>query len=202
MKNLFLIENWLDENWGEIAQAQSSDELLVICWPLLSQLNNNKVFLKIKTEDDILEFAKLWISGSSYTDLHGHLVQSGAYYQAGSQQRAIKMDYVIDLADGALSFDSMLYVGAIADIAEGKGLDNYVLKLLRSLQTRLKLGLSNNLEVWLYSQGYIDREVCKNLAFVINTQGVDPDVFDFGILETYRQVVSECISKFPSYFSG
>lgn len=202
LKNLFLIENWLDENWGEIAQAQSSDELLLICWPLLSQLNNNKMFLKVKPEYVILEFAKLWISGTSYADLHCHLVQSGVYYQAGSQQRAIKMDHVVELADGALSFDSMLYVGAIADVAEGKGLGDDVLELLRSLQTRLKLGLSNSLEMWLYSQGYVDREVCKRLGSVLNAQGVDSDVFDSDILRTYHQVVSECIGEFPSYFSG
>ncbi|QLE98680.1 DEAD/DEAH box helicase [Neptunomonas phycophila] len=202
LKNLFLIDNWLEKNWGEVAQAQSSDELLVICWPLLSQLNNNKMFLKIKPEDDILEFAKLWISGSSYACLRDHLVQSGAYYQAGSQQRAIKMDHVVDLAEGALSFDSMLYVGAVADVAEGKGLGDDVLELLRSLQTRLKLGLSNSLEMWLYSQGYVDREVCKSLGSVLNGQGVDFDVFDSDILRTYHQVVSECIGEFPSYFSG
>jgi len=202
LKNLFLIESWLDENWGEIAQAKSSDELLLICWPLLSQLNNNKMFLKIKPEYVMLEFAKLWISGTSYADLHCHLVQSGVYYQAGSQQRAIKMDHVVELADGALSFDSMLYVGAIADVAEGKGLGDDVLELLRRLQTRLKLGLSNSLEMWLYSQGYVDREVCKRLGSVLNGQGVDSDVFDFDILRTYHQVVSECIGEFPSYFSG
>lgn len=202
LKKLFLIENFLDENWEEVAQAQSSDELLVICWPLLSQLNNNKIFLKIKPENVILDFVKLWISGSSYTDLHAHLDQSGAYYQAGSQQRTIKMDHVVDLADSALSFDSMLYVGAIADVAEGKGLSDDVLELLRSLQTRLKLGLSNSLEMWLYSQGYVDREVCKSLASALNGQGVDSDVFDSDILKTYHQVVSGCIGKFPSYFSG
>lgn len=201
LKNLFLIENWLDENWGEVAQAQSSDELLVIFWPLLSQLNNNKMFLKIKPDNVILDFARLWISGSSYTDLHGHLEQSGAYYQAGSQQRTIKMEQVVDLADGALSFDSMLYVGAIADVVEGKGLGDDVLELLRSLQTRLKLGLSNSLEMWLYAQGYIDREVCKSLGSVLNSQGVDSDVFDYNILKTNHKIVSECISKFPSYFS-
>jgi len=202
LKNLFLIENWLDENWGEITQAQSSDELLVICWPLVSRLNNKKIFLKIKPEHVILEFTKLWISGSSYADLLGHLDQSGAYYQAGSQQRTIKMDHVVDLADGALSFDSMLYVGAIADVAEGKGLGDEVLELLRNLQTRLKLGLSNSLEMWLYSHGYVDREVCKSLGSVLNGQGVDYDVFDSYILKTYHQVVSECIGEFPSYFSG
>ncbi|WP_125599151.1 hypothetical protein [Aeromonas salmonicida] len=106
------------------------------------------------------------------------------------------------MADGALSFDSMLYVGAIADVAEGKGLGDDVLELLRSLQTRLKLGLSNSLEMWLYSQGYVDREVCKRLGSVLNAQGVDSDVFDSDILRTYHQVVSECIGEFPSYFSG
>lgn len=202
LKSLFLIENWIDGNWGEITQAQSSDDLLVICWPLLSQLINSNIFLKIKPEDVILEFAKLWISGSSYADLYDLLVQSGAYYQAGSQQRAINMDHVVDLADGALSFDSMLYVGAIADVAEGKGLSDDVLEFLRSLQTRLKLGLSNSLEMWLYSQGYVDREVCKSLGSVLNGQGVDYDVFDSDILKTYHQVVSKCIGEFPSYFGG
>ncbi|MCP8898965.1 DEAD/DEAH box helicase [Gilvimarinus xylanilyticus] len=201
LKNLFLIENWLDKNWDEIAQAQSSDELLVICWPLLSQINNNKMFLKIKPENVILEFAKLWISGSSYADLLGHLDQSGAYYQAGSQQRTIKMDHVVDLADGALSFDSMLYVGAIADVGEGKGLDDDVLELLRILQTRLKLGLSNSLEMWLYSRGYVDREVCKKLASALHGEGVDFDAFDFAILDTHKQLVSSCLADFPTYFS-
>lgn len=202
LKKLFLIESWLDENWGEMTQAQSSDELLVICWPLVSQLINSKIFIKINPEDVILEFAKLWISGSSYAALYEHLVQSGAYYQAGSQQRAIKVDHVVALAGGALSFDSMLYVGAIADVAEGKGLSDDVLEFLRSLQTRLKLGLSNGLEMWLYSQGYVDREVCKSLGSVLNGQGVDYNVFDYDILKTYHQVVSECIDEFPSYFSG
>jgi hypothetical protein len=201
LKNLFLIENWLDENWSKITQAQSSDELLMICWPLLYQLNNNKMFLKIKPEEVILEFAKLWISGSSYADLYYYLVQSSAYYQAGSQQRSIKMDHVVDLADGALSFDSMLYVGALADVAEGKGLGDEVLDILRTLQTRLKLGLSNNLETWLYSRGYVDREVCKKLAFALHNAGVDFDVFDFGILDTHKTVVSSIMFEFPTYFS-
>lgn len=201
LKNLLLIDKWLDDNWGEISQAQSSDEFLVICWPLLSLLNNNKMFRKIKPNDVIFEFANLWISGNSYADLYEHLVQSGAYYQAGSQQRSIKMDHVVDLADSALSFDSMLYVGAIADVAEGKGLADDVLELLRNLQTRLKLGLSNNLEMWLYSQGYVDRAVCKSLGSVLTAQGVDSDVFDSDILRTHHQVVSGCISEFPSYFS-
>ncbi|MCG7981059.1 MAG: DEAD/DEAH box helicase [Candidatus Thiodiazotropha endolucinida] len=201
LRDLFLIEVWLDENWEALTNAQSSDELLVVCWSLLSQLNHNKMFLKIKPEEVILEFSKHWIAGSSYVDLYELLTRSGAYYQAGTQQRAIKMDHVIDLSDGALSFDSMLYIGAIADVAEGKGHDEDVLELLRRLQTRLKLGLSNNLEMWLYSRGYVDREICKKLAIALHEEGVDFDVFDLSILDTYKQSVSSCLSGCPTYFS-
>ncbi len=201
VNDLFLIESWLDENFDSLTRAQSSDELLVICWPLLTQLNNNKMFLKIRPAEVILEFAKYWIAGGSYVDLYGLLGQSGAYYQAGTQQRAIKMDHVIDLADGALSFDSMLYIGAIADVAEGKGLGDNVLEFLRALQTRLKLGLSNNLEMWLYSRGYVDREVCKKLALALHSEGVDFETFDYRILDTHRQIVNSCMSDFPTYFS-
>jgi len=201
LKNLFLIENWLDENWDELIQAESSDELLIICWSLLNKLNRNRIFLKIKSADIILDFAKQWIAGASYNELYHLLTQSNAYYQAGTQRRAIKMDHVVDLADSALSFDSMLYIGAIADIAEGKGLSDHTIELLRTLQTRLKLGLSSPLELWLYSRGYVDREVCKKLASSLHDIGVDLGAFDFGILETYQQTVDICISSFPSYFN-
>ncbi|UXN06206.1 DEAD/DEAH box helicase [Bartonella sp. HY761] len=201
LKKLFLIENWLVENWAELIQAQSSDELLIICWPLLSQLNKNKMVLKITPNEVILEFAKKWISGSSYADLYDYLVQSCAYYQAGSQKRTIQMDHVVDLADNALSFDCMLNIGAIADVAEGKGLSDNILDSLRSLQTRLKFGLSNSLEIWLYSRGYVDREVCKKLALRLHNEGVDLEVFDFGILYTHKQALNDCLSTFPTYFS-
>jgi hypothetical protein len=202
LKNLFLIENWLDENWDGITQAQTSDELLVIFWPLLSQLNKDETFLKIKPENVILEIAKLWISGSSYAALYDHLVQSNAYYQAGTQQRDITMENVVDLADRAFSFDSMLYIGAVADVAEGKGLGDDVLQFLRVLQTRLKLGLSNSLEIWLYSRGYVDREVCKKLAIALHGEGVDfNNVFDFRILDTHKDVVAACLVEFPTYFN-
>lgn len=133
--------------------------------------------------------------------MHKHLVHLDAYYQAGSQQRTIKMDHVVDLADGALSFDSMLYVGAIADVAEGRGLEDDVLGLFRSLQTRLKLGLSSNLEMWLYSRGYVDREICKKLAESLHNEGVDLEKFDFGILDAHQQTVNDCMSNFPTCFS-
>ncbi len=195
------IEAWLDENWLNLEFAERQEDILVLLWPLIIQLNGNKAFLKIKPENTLLEFAKNWIAGKSYQMLLNYLQQSEAFYQARSQQRAIKMDHVIDLADGALSFDSMLIMGAIADIAEGKGLNESVLESIRMLQTRLKLGLSSSLEVWLYSKGYVDREVCKMLALTLQLEGVPAEGFDYNILDNYSQSVGSVLSTLPGYFS-
>ena len=151
-------------------------------------------------EEVLLDFAKNWIAGASYIQLLQFLQDRNAYYQAGTQRRLIKMDHVIDLTDSALSFDNMLFMGAIADIAEGKGLTEEAVKRLRILQTRIKLGLSNDLEIWLYTQGYVDREVCKLLSSSLGVAGVPMANFDYKILKKHFQIVEDCLSPLPSYF--
>jgi len=200
VKQLLLIDDWVEENDLEIELTDSSEELLLLCWPTLIELNKNKAILKIKPEEVLLGFAMNWIAGVSYIHLLQFLQGQDAYYKAGTQRRAIKMDHVIDLADSALSFDTMLFVGAIADIAEGKGLSKEAVDRIRTLQTRIKLGLSNDLEIWLYSQGYVDREVCKLLASSLGAAGVPVENFDYRILKKYSQIVEDCLLPLPRYF--
>jgi hypothetical protein len=198
---LLVIDQWVDAQYFQLELVEDAVGILELCWPLIQLLNKNKTFLKIQPVDVLLEFAKKWISGFSYVELLNYLLGSEAIYQANTQRRAIKMEHVVDLADSALSFDSMLYVGAIADISEGKGLPEELVECLRELQTRLKLGLSSRLEIWLYSKGYVDREVCKRLALSLIGEGVPAEGFDYNTLDSHSQVVTSALSAFPSYFA-
>jgi len=200
VKQLILIEDWVEENDFEIEITDTPEEFLELCWPILMTLAKNKAILKIKPEEILLDFTKNWIAGQSYTQLLQFLQDRNAFYQAGSQRRVIKMDHVISLTDKALSFETMLFVGAIADVAEGKGLAAGAIERLRVLQTRIKLGLSNNLEIWLHSQGYVDREVCKLLASSLRSAGVSIEKFDYRILKKYSKIVKDCLLPLPSYF--
>ncbi len=151
-------------------------------------------------EGVVLNNKKNWIAGASYIELFQFLQGRNAYYQARTQKRVIKMDHVIDLTDSALSFDNMLFVGAIADVAEGKGLTEVTVERLRILQTRIKLGLAKDLEIWLYSQGYVDREVCKMLASSLGASGVPMENYDYKILEEYSHIIEDSLTHLPSYF--
>jgi POLQ-like helicase len=198
---LLKIEEWISEHKDNLDACEYAEETLDACWSLLISLISHKALLKIKPHNVHLPFAQKWIDGASYLELFDSLRESGARYHAKSQRRKIKMDHTIDLADGALAFDSMLFVGAIADVAESKDVSEPAILALRSLQTRLRLGLRSDLELWLYTRGYVDREVCKRLAVALGEEGVPDEGFDFNILDQHRDALGICLSEFPTYFS-
>jgi hypothetical protein len=112
------------------------------------------------------------------------------------------MDHVVDFTDNALGFEAMLYVGALADIFEGKEWSDELIDKTRFLQSSLKLGLSTELHFWVYRMGYVDREVCKLISERLVSSGVKEDVVDYKALEKYEDEISEILSTLPSYFSN
>lgn len=199
---LLTIEDWISDNALALEVSESPEDILRIFWPLIFRLNKNKIMSKIQPVNVLQDFSQGWISGSSYCELYTLLIERKAHYQANTQRRRIKMDHVIDLADSALSFDAMLFVGALADVLEGREFADDVVNRVRILQTRLKLGLSSSLELWLYSKGFVDREVCKMLASALVANGIAEEGFDFKILEQNAQVVDSMLLELPSYFSA
>lgn len=201
VEQLLEMEKWIDIHSFDLQLSDSAEELLVICWSLIELLSKNKLMNKLKPSNLLVEFASKWIAGTSYHSLFEFLNDNEAFYQANTQKRKIKIDHVIDFSHGTLGFDAMLFIGALADVLDGRGFDESVVENLRLLQSRLKLGLSNKLELWLYAKGYVDREICKIIALKLGENGVQTDQFDYRVLEIFRVEIEELLSKFPSYFS-
>lgn len=201
IEQLLIIELWIAENVEEIRKSATSEKLLEICWPLIEQLNRNNLMEKIQPANFLQELSANWIAGSSYSDLLEFLSDNGVFYQAGTQKRKITIDHVIAFADGAIGFDAMLFVGALADLLEGQAFDQDIVDNARFLQSRLKLGLSSELELWLYSKGYVDREICKKISLMLVEKGVQSDNFSYSVLDTYSAEIDQVLSGYPTYFA-
>lgn len=195
------MEGWAENNRFDIEISDSVEDLLRAFWPLLIELFRNQLVRKIQPENLLLELACLWIRGESYWILFDYLNDSGAHYQANTQSRKIKMDHVIDFTDHALGFEAMLYVGALADIFEGKGWSEELVDKTRFLQSSLKLGLSAELDFWLYRMGYVDREICKLISEKLISSGAQGNRIDYKVLEKHDDEISEILLTLPSYFS-
>ena len=191
----------MDKNYEIIESADTSEKLFISFWPLLEALSDHSLVAKIRPSEVLIDFSCAWISGVNYHNLLILLKNKEAYYQANTQVRAITMDNVIDLADGAIGYGAMLITGALADIIEGKSLNKELADSIRFLQSRLKVGLSSHLELWLFSKGFVDREVCKLISDKLIALGVDPNNFSYKILDEYNDQLAEVLSSMPTYFS-
>jgi superfamily II DNA/RNA helicase len=198
---LEFIEDWLDKNYLELVLAETSENLLISFWPLLEMLSDHSLMAKIRPPEVLIDFSYAWIMGVNYHNLLILLNNKAAYFQANTQKRAITMDNIVELADVAIGYGAMLITGAIADIIEGKSLNKELADSIRLLQSRLKVGLSSQLEIWLFSKGFVDREVCKLISDKFIAIGVDPNKFSYKILDEYNDQLAEVLSTMPTYFS-
>lgn len=203
LNQLAKIEDWL-ANYVEGIRENivSSEGLLRLCWPLIAELGSSALMQKVQTDDMLQEIAVEWIEGNSYKELLVTAKRLGMKIQAKSKQFNVTMEHIVELTDNGFGYNAMLVIGALADVMEGNHIDVELVDAVRRLQSRMRYGVSSSLELWLFQKGYVDREICKLLAAYLTKQGVDPENFDFGVLDSYREELNPIVQQLPSYFHG
>jgi len=199
--HLQYIEDWIDTNLFELELAESPKDLLSVCWDLISDFSTSEIIAKIQPSSLSAELANLWIKGESFNKMFEYAKAAGGKFKAKSQLRNINQDHIVEHCS-ALSYDGMLIIGSMADIIEGKSINEDLLSLVRTLQNQLKLGLANDFDIWLYSQGYADREVCKHISKEFNSIVPNKNIIDYGILRNNPEHLSRALDALPSIYSN
>lgn len=202
IRQLKIIEAWVDQKNFELTLCTTQNEILEVCWPLLVQLSLSDIVFKLKPEESLLPAALGWIDGLSYEEILSKFADQRSYIQTPKSTRAVKMSHVVDFTDGALAYDAMLVVGALADIVENTFDNDELVTLMRTLQQCLKIGLGRDFERWLFSEGFVDRELCKSIRKAYDAAGIKTVGFDYKILRDNPEVLELVLDEFPEYFSS
>jgi POLQ-like helicase len=200
IRELTKIEDWLDINIELMSVQHDIFGIFDMSWNLILDISTNKYFSTFSNLDIVKHATRMWLGESSYYDIYEYLTNENISYLAGSQKRKITLEHVIEFSDGALGYDLVLIYGALADICEGKYGSEVLVEKIHLLQSSMKVGISTNLGLWLYSKGYSDREVCKQLVNTLNLAGVSSDKFSYTVLQEYSKTVKENLERLPSYF--
>lgn len=198
---LLKIEAWVNQHEQALIAATDDQALLQLLWPLLTEYLVHKNFNKLFPETSRNSLALNWIKGESYEALLGLLAVQKAFLRAGSQQRAVKQETVIDIADGALGYDSTLIVAAIAEILRLGSDEKYedLIAMLDLLQKRLKYGLPSALAIAFYEQGFADRILAQELSVRFATF----PTLRFRLtaeIKANAAAIGIVLSKYPAYF--
>jgi replicative superfamily II helicase len=198
--DLNVIKNWLSDNVDILSQNYALEVWLEILWPLSIKILDSESLDKLVGEDAGIFIAKKWISGKSYVGILDLATEKGYQFIYRNKATQLKVENILDVCDGALGYDLMLIVGAIADLMESIFSFGEQADEVRMLQRSLKLGLSSSLEHWLFAQGLSDRVICKDLAEWIVLLGDEKDIGDSFFLN-HKDYLGSILDGYPTVFS-
>lgn len=200
LDQLLYIEDWIDSNLWDLQLCESPIELLDFYWVVIYKFATDTIITNMQPATNAVDLAKRWCKGDSYFELLTHAYDNEFSVQAKTKKYKITQEHIVDFCS-ALAYDGMLLVGAIADIIEGKGIDEELAVKTRTLQNQLKLGLADEFQVWIYGKGYADREVCKHISNTLHKVIIGKNVIDYQILKNNPILLKEALSVLPTVFS-
>ena len=200
VKEIEIIDKWLDENIKDIFNnCGNLKELLICLWKLIFKLlPENSSIKKLSETRYARDIAIDWILGCSYHEIHAKRLTKDSTMKLG--ERNLTVQHTVDICEGVLAFDGMLILGAIIELVQARGgiEDPLISDSLKHLQKTIKYGLQFEEEIQLFERGFSDREVAMTLGkiFIGKKMGINNNT----LLE-FSDEIEEALKEFPSYFT-
>ena len=202
VRTALLIEKWVNENIEQLVVFEDdSDQLLAFLWPVVESVVEQSTFKKCNPSELLYFVAEGWVNGKSYIDLFEIMGKENAKIGFGLKPRKVTISHVVELCDGAFSYDGSLLVGAIAEIvAYIRPEAANIVFALHSLQKRLKYGLPSKSAIILYEMGFTDRIIALELNEIVGN-GLDARKKVLRAIKRNVSAASACLEHYPAYFS-
>ena len=195
------IEKIVAENYEKIISTTGAQELFLEIWPLIYQFTKNTTFKKCTSVESLKKMALGWINGESFYDLFLVLKNDNMKLTWGTKTREIKIEDVVDICEGGLSFDGMLIVGAIGEMCKLINSENLtIINRLQGLQKNIKYGLKSDSEISFFELGFSDRVISKEMSEnypSVSSRGDARSELLSDLEKAFRILV-----KYPSYYEN
>ncbi|MFA6897078.1 MAG: DEAD/DEAH box helicase [Patescibacteria group bacterium] len=185
---------------GNLGEVVELGDILSALWSILYEHSRYKT-LRMFSKEDSLTLCQSWISGESFP----HILErcQGMTYSG----RKLTLDHVVDLCEGAFSFDLSLVVGSISELSslilQEENQNQGIKSKLYFLQKVLKYGLPNKSSISLYEVGFSDRQlsmyISDNIADNVNDVLFAQNIRDRLII--HQEIQTYIRDNYPEYFT-
>ena len=195
------IEGWVQTNADELITIANEDEFLDLVWPLITEYVHNRVFNKFDRKDILYTIAKEWILGTPFHELFRISDKNKCRLGKGERPRKVKIENIIDICEGGLSYDGALLVSALCEFVEALDREGTsdLINRLQLFQKRLKYGLPTKTTIALYELGFSDRIISQDLAVSLNLSATEKNEL-VKALKQDRNAAISVMKKYPGYF--
>lgn len=199
VRDSLIIEEWVRNNIEQIEASQAHRALLETLWPIFVQQIRNPTFRKCTPGTALKELTFNWLQGNSFQDLYAGLMKANCKIISGKRQRTMQIEHVVEICENALSYDGMLFIGAIIEAFRFVRPDNEeIIENLQALQKRLRYGLASPQAIIFYEIGFADRVVASDLSTIIDTAFTRKELLEQ--IPKFKNEIEACLNKYPAYF--
>ncbi len=194
------IEEWIKSNIEELYLIKDEFELLEYIWPLLTNHISTTIFHKFDNIETLKNIANGWINGKPYHYLLDLVQNSGTKMIWGTKRHSFQIEHMVEVCEGALSYDGGLLIGALCEFIEVSEIENTekLIDRLHLFQKQLKYGLKSKTSVSAYESGFADRVIAQELSKII---GDGKSKLEF--IHSLKINNEECMSllkRYPKYY--
>lgn len=211
-RSMISCESYIDLQ-GEIHSTNlcsfTDDELLnFVIQKIIKYLAPRHLHKIVKIEDAI-EIAKMWMNGQGY-----YIIQSVAdlfdyKIVRRNQDAIISLEEIVSICDGDFGYSASLIINSICEILKSNDSvpeeddgDNFLetIENLQKLSQKLKYGLSEQTDIFIYELGFNDRFLAQEIRKIIGIHSKKKEVKK--AIKQNRTKIEFFLYDYPSVFQN
>lgn len=182
--------------------CEAASELLQIIIPKIVEYSDNQCLRAIITQNEISNFANMWINGMSYKQILDYADENGVMILRRKKEVVMQLNEIIEMCDEGFGYGSTLIINAISELLKlhCEECEN-VCMLLSELSSRMRYGLPTRKSIVIYESGFADRTVSLKLAAVLRGSVIKNKRQFYKIARLKKKNLLEALIGLPKIFS-
>jgi hypothetical protein len=163
----------------------SIDELLTFILRMIIKYSSPRHLHKIIKIEDALEIAKMWIKGQEYYIIQSMVELYDYRILRRNKEQVMSLEEIVSICDSDFGYTASLIINSICEILKSNDIsdesddDEGVLETIEELEKlsqRLKYGLPEQTDIFVYELGFNDRYLAQEISKQSVKKGVTTNI--------------------------
>ncbi len=182
------------------------DELLNFVIHMIVKYSSHCNLHKMVKIDDVIEIAKMWMDGKSYFMIHNVAEQNDYKIIRRKCVVNISLEELSAICDNDFGYASSLIVNSICEIIklnyvdcdEEENIINITVENLQKISQKLKYGLPEQTDIFVYELGFNDRILAQEIRKNIGVYSKKKDVKK--IIGQNKIKIKSILNEYPAFY--
>ena len=178
----------------------TNDELLSFVLQMIVKYSSPRHLHKIVRIEDAVEIAKMWMEGTEYYIIQTISELDGCEIVRRKRKVPVSLEEISSICDNDFGYTASIIINSICEILKSTDDDGVTetIEKLERLSQRLKYGLPEQTNIFVYELGFNDRYLAQEISKIIGIQFKKNSVKK-AIKRSHREIEA-LLSEYPSVF--